>query len=60
LQEEEVKPVPLITGHDLIALGLKPGPAFSKILDAIKDEQLEEKVKTKEQAIKRVKEIANI
>jgi len=60
LQEEEVKPEPLITGHDLIALGLKPGPAFSKILDTIKDEQLEEKVKTKEQAIKRVKEIVNI
>jgi poly(A) polymerase len=60
LCEEEIKPEPLVTGHDLIALGLKPGPAFSKILDTIKDEQLEEKVKTKEQAIKRVKEIVNI
>ncbi len=58
LQEEEIKPEPIITGHDLIALGLKPGPAFSKILDTIKDEQLEEKIKTKEQAIKRAKELA--
>ncbi len=59
LQEEEIKPEPIITGHDLIAMGLKPGPIFSKILDTIKDEQLEEKITTKEQAIKRVKELAN-
>jgi len=58
LKEEEIKPVPLITGHDLIALGLKPGPIFSEILETIKDEQLEEKIKTKEQAIKRAKELA--
>ncbi|MFQ5963730.1 MAG: CCA tRNA nucleotidyltransferase [Candidatus Scalinduaceae bacterium] len=60
LQEEEVKPEPLITGHDLIALGLKPGPIFSKILDAIKDEQLENKITTKEQAIKRAKELVDL
>ncbi len=34
-------PEPLLTGHDLIALGLKPGPAFSRILEAVRDEQLE-------------------
>jgi poly(A) polymerase len=60
LQEEEVKPEPLITGHDLIALGLKPGPIFSKILETIKDEHLEEKITTKEQAIKRAKELADL
>lgn len=55
LQVEEIKPDPLITGHDLIALGLKPGPIFSKILDAIKDEQLEDKITTKEEAIAKAK-----
>ena len=58
LKEEEIKPKPLITGNDLIALGLKPGPIFSKVLDAIKDEQLEQKITTKEEAIKKAKELA--
>ena len=58
LKEEEIKPKPLITGNDLIALGLKPGPIFSKILDAIKDDQLEQKITTEEEAIKKAKELA--
>jgi poly(A) polymerase len=57
LQEEEIKPEPLITGNDLIAMGLKPGPIFSEILDAIKDDQLEQKITTKEEALKRAKEL---
>jgi len=57
LKDEEIKPEPLITGNDLIALGLKPGPIFSKILDAIKDEQLEQKITTKEDALKKAKEL---
>jgi poly(A) polymerase len=57
LQEEEIKPEPLITGNDLIALGLKPGPIFSKILDAIKDDQLEQRITTKEEALERAKEL---
>ena len=57
LREEEIKPEPLITGNDLIALGLKPGPIFSIILDAIKDEQLEQKITTKEDALEKAKEL---
>ena len=60
LQEEEIKPEPLITGNDLIAMGLKPGPIFSKILDTIKDDQLEQKITTKEEAIKKAKELAKL
>ncbi|MGR3302766.1 MAG: CCA tRNA nucleotidyltransferase [Candidatus Scalindua sp.] len=60
LQEEEIKPEPLITGNDLIAMGLKPGPIFSKILDAIKDDQLEQKITTKEEALKKAKELAEL
>ncbi|MCP5005089.1 MAG: CCA tRNA nucleotidyltransferase [Planctomycetes bacterium] len=60
LSEEEVKPEPLVTGHDLITLGLKPGKIFAKILGTIKDEQLENKTTTKAEAIERVKEIAGI
>lgn len=57
LEEEEIKPEPLINGNDLISLGLKPGPIFSKILDIIKDEQLEQKITTKEEALKKANEL---
>lgn len=60
LKDEEIKPEPLITGNDLITLGLKPGPIFAKILDAIKDEQLEQKITTKEEALKKAKELVSI
>ena len=46
-----VAPAPLITGDDLSALRLKPGPVFKKILDAVYDEQLEGRIATKQQAL---------
>ena len=55
LSHEEVKPKPLITGHDLIDMGLKPGPVFKDILMKIEDEQLEGNLKTKEAAIEMAK-----
>ncbi len=48
---ERLLPEPLIGGHDLIELGMKPGPAFSEILDSVMDEQIEGRIKTREQAI---------
>ncbi|MBE7444339.1 MAG: CCA tRNA nucleotidyltransferase [Planctomycetia bacterium] len=51
LSHEEVKPKPLITGHDLIAMGLKPGPSFKDILMKIEDEQLDGNLTTKDAAI---------
>ena len=38
---ETLRPMPLITGNDLIALGLKPGPQFAVILKDVEDRQLE-------------------
>lgn len=55
LSHEEVKPKPLITGHDLIAMGLKPGPVFKDILTKIEDEQLDGNLTTKEAAIEEAK-----
>ncbi|OQZ00313.1 MAG: hypothetical protein B6D35_06895 [Candidatus Brocadia sp. UTAMX2] len=55
LSHEEVKPKPLITGHDLIAMGLKPGPLFKDILTKIEDEQLDGNITTKEAAIEKAK-----
>ena len=44
-------PPPLVTGSDLIRLGLQPGPRFKKILDAIQTEQLEGNILTREAAL---------
>jgi tRNA nucleotidyltransferase/poly(A) polymerase len=57
LSHEEVKPKPLITGHDLIAMGLKPGPLFRDILVKIQDEQLDGSITTKEEALEKIKEL---
>ena len=44
-------PEPLITGHDLIALGMKPGPEFAEILQAVQTRQLEGSLTSREEAI---------
>lgn len=38
---EPLIPPPLVTGRDLIKLGLEPGPHFKEILEAVQTEQLE-------------------
>ena len=35
----------------LSSLGMKPGPAFKGVLDAAMDEQLEGKIRSKEEAV---------
>lgn len=51
LGDEELKPKPLLTGHDLIAAGYQPGPGFGKMLAAVEDAQLEGRVGSKEAAM---------
>ena len=46
-----MRPMPLITGDDLIAIGYRPGPQFKKILAAVEDGQLEGRLQTKNEAI---------
>src|SRR5437867_8991399 len=42
---------PLVTGDDLIALGLKPGPALGALLNEMRDKQLQEEFTGREQAL---------
>ena len=51
LANEPLIPPPLVTGHDLIALGWKPGPKFKAVLDAVQVRQLEGILRTREEAI---------
>jgi len=39
-----------LTGDDLIALGMKPGPALGALLAEIRDQQLQDALKTKAEA----------
>lgn len=43
-------PAPLVTGNDLQAWGLAPGPSFRPLLTACLDAQLEGRLRTKEEA----------
>ena len=51
--QEEIKPKPLVTGHDLQELGIPPGPKMGAILNQLMDEQLEGKLSSREEALKR-------
>ncbi len=48
-------PEPLLTGRDLIELGLRPGPHFKEILEAVQSRQLESTLSDRSGAIEFVK-----
>jgi len=48
---DKMRPTPLVTGHDLIAVGYTPGPRFKEILSAVEDGQLESRLQSKDQAM---------
>jgi len=50
LQKKPTLRPPLLTGLDLIKLGMKPGPAMGALLDEIREQQLQDELKTPEQA----------
>jgi len=53
---EPLIPPSLVTGHDLIALGLEPGPHFGEILDYLQTEQLEGRITNRESALAMISE----
>jgi len=50
LPREELDPAPLLTGSDLLARGLKPGPQFRVLLDRARAAQLDGEIHTKDEA----------
>jgi poly(A) polymerase len=55
---EPLIPPPLVTGRDLINLGLQPGPRFKEILEAIQTEQLEGRILAREAALDYLQHLA--
>jgi poly(A) polymerase len=50
-------PPPVLTGDDLIGMGLKPGKEFKPILDAVREAQLEGRVRTPDEARRMVADL---
>lgn len=50
LANEPLIPPPLLTGHDLIAMGFPPGPLFKEILEGVQTRQLENSLTSPEEA----------
>jgi poly(A) polymerase len=55
---EEVRPARLVTGDDLIALGLRPGPRFKAILYNVEEAQLNGTIQDRSGALRLAKELA--
>ncbi len=53
---EAVRPPRLVTGDDLKLLGLPPGPAYRRILEAVEEAQLEGRLTTRDQALQFLRE----
>lgn len=51
IEEEELRPRPLVSGHDLIGMGLEPGPLFKKILSVVEEAQLNREVSSRDEAL---------
>ncbi len=46
-----LNPPPLLTGHDLVRHGLRPGPRFAVLLEQVREGQLEGRIRSKREAI---------
>ncbi len=55
---EPLIPPPLVTGRDLIKLGMQPGPHFKQILEAVQTEQLEGRILARDPALEYLQRLA--
>ncbi len=51
LTPEDVRPVPMVMGQDLIDMGFKPGPDFTLVLFAVETQQLNGNFESREKAL---------
>lgn len=55
LQKQPELTPPLVSGNDLITMGVRPGPNLGKLLHEIRDKQLSDELKTRDEALSWVK-----
>ncbi len=54
---EQLNPPPVVTGNDLIAHGINPGPDYAFLLESVRDAQLDGAVRDKPEALEWVKRL---
>jgi poly(A) polymerase len=54
---EQLTPPPFVVGDDLLQRGLPQGPVYKCVLDALYHEQLDERLRTRDEALQRLNEI---
>jgi poly(A) polymerase len=57
---EPLIPPPLVSGRDLVAMGLAPGPRFKELLDAVQTEQLEGRIHERGPALELLRRLAGV
>lgn len=55
IRPEEVRPPPLVSGDDLVAMGYEPGPRFGEVLRQVYREQLNGRLSDREAALRRAR-----
>ena len=58
MSPETVNPSPIVNGHDLIERGYKPGPAMGRVLDEVRERQLQGEITEREGALALAERIA--
>lgn len=51
LTKEDIRPAPLLNGRDLLAMGMKEGPAIGRFLKEAEEAQLERRITNREEAL---------
>ena len=54
-EASRLDPAPLLTGSDLAAMGHKPGPEYARVLQTIRDAQLNGEIATRDAAVRIVR-----
>ncbi len=57
IDPDSITPPPLVTGDDLCAMGLSPGPRMGRVLDAVYRAQLNERITTRDDAVKEARRL---
>jgi poly(A) polymerase len=55
--QEQIRPPRLLTGDDLVHMGFRPGPSFKQMLDAVEEAQLNDLIRTREEAVEFLKSL---
>jgi len=58
IPSDKVAPAPLVTGADLLGMGMVEGPALGRVLRRLYDAQLDERITTRREALKEARRLA--